>query len=334
MKWEARSVKFSASSRCSLARSRDHSYMHILNLLVFCDLVETSSFSLAAERNGITQSAVSQQIKSLEERFGVTFFERGKKNFSITPEGQVFFQSAGRMLEVYRSIEAELKAVRNEVGGRLRLSTVYSLGLHELPPIIKNYRQRFPQVEVVPQYRRAAEIYQEVADDRTDLGLVAFPKPRRGLIVEIFAEDKMVLICHGAHAFAARGRVALRELQHQSFISFEPDVPTRRAIDHLLTEHNVEVRQTMEFDNIETVKRAVEVESGIALVPFNSVRDEVRSGQLTAVEIADAELWRPMGLVLRRGRTVTPALREFIALLREFGGKKEPLHLQPLESED
>ena len=109
--------------------------MHVLNLKVFCDLVETGSFSTAASRNEITQSAVSQQIKTLEQRFGVIFFERGKKNFSITPEGSVFHAAALRILEIYRNIDADLLAVRNEVGGPLRLATVYSLGLHELPPL-------------------------------------------------------------------------------------------------------------------------------------------------------------------------------------------------------
>ncbi len=91
--------------------------MHFLNLKVFCDLVDTGSFSTAADRNDITQSAVSQQIQTLEQRFGMVFFERGKMNFSITPEGTVFHAAALRMLEIYRNIDAELHAVRNEVEG-------------------------------------------------------------------------------------------------------------------------------------------------------------------------------------------------------------------------
>ncbi|MGI8602912.1 MAG: LysR family transcriptional regulator [Verrucomicrobiales bacterium] len=293
--------------------------MHVLNLKVFCDLVESASFSLSAERNGITQSAVSQQIKGLEEKFGVTFFERGKKNFSITPEGLVFYQAAQRMLEIHGRIEAELRAVRNEVGGKLHLATVYSLGLHELPPLVKSYKARFPQVGLALQYRRAHEVYQAVADGRADLGLVAYPKPRRGLVVETFARDKMVLICAPSHVLASKPQVRLADLEGKSFIAFEPDLPTRKAVDQLFHDHGVTVQQTMEFDNIETVKRAVEIESGIAIVPRNSVREELAGGQLKAVELRDAEVWRPMGMVLKRGRMITPALREFMKLLRQFG---------------
>jgi len=294
--------------------------MHVLNLKVFCDLVETGSFSLAADRNEITQSAVSQQIKTLEQRFGVVFFERGKKNFSITPEGTVFHEAAVRMLEIYRNIDAELHAVRNEVGGPLRVATVYSLGLHELPPLLKNYRASFPQVDLTVSYRRNHTVYDEVLNDHADLGVVAYPRPRRGLVVDVFAQDRMVLISAPGHPLARKGGLRVKDLQGQSFISFEPDLPTRKAVDQLLREHEVEVEQAMELDNIETVKRAVEVESGVALVPSNSVVEEVASGQLRALTLTDAEMWRPMGTVIRRGRTITPALREFVASLRQLGG--------------
>ena len=298
--------------------------MHLLNLKVFCDLVETGSFSIAADRNDITQSAVSQQIKTLEQRFGVTFFERGKKNFSITPEGTVFHAAALRMLEIYRNIDAELHAVRNEVGGPLRVSTVYSLGLHELPPLLKDYRTRFPQVDLTVSYRRNHTVYDEVLSDQADLGVVAYPRPRRGLVVDIFAQDRMVLISAPSHPLARRDSLRVKDLQNQSFISFEPDLPTRKAVDQLLREHEVEVEQAMELDNIETVKRAVEVESGVSLVPSNSVAEEVASGQLRALILEDVDMWRPMGTVLRRGRTITPALREFVGALRQLGGKLSP----------
>jgi LysR family transcriptional regulator, transcriptional activator of the cysJI operon len=294
--------------------------MHFLNLKVFCDLVETGSFSTAADRNDITQSAVSQQIKTLEQRFGVVFFERGKKNFSITPEGTVFHAAALRMLEIYRNIDAELHAVRNEVGGPLRVATVYSLGLHELPPLLKGYRASFPQVDLTVSYRRNHTVYDEVLNDHADLGVVAYPRPRRGLVVEVFAQDRMVLISAPGHPLARKDSLRVKDLQGQSFISFEPDLPTRKAVDQLLREHEVEVEQAMELDNIETVKRAVEVESGVALVPSNSVAEEVASGQLRALPLEDANMWRPMGIVLLRGRTITPALREFVGALRQLGG--------------
>jgi LysR family transcriptional regulator, transcriptional activator of the cysJI operon len=297
--------------------------MHIVNLKVFCDLVETSSFSGSAERNGITQSAVSQQIKSLEESYQVTFFERGKKNFSITPEGLVFYAAAQKILAISNGIDGELRAVRNQIGGILRISTVYSIGLHELPPLVKRFRTQFPEVDVQVQYKKAAEVYTDVHDERTDIGLVAYPKARRGLAVETFAQDRMVFICPPGHRLASDGRTNIewRELNGLAFISFEPDLPTRKAVDQMLRDQHVTIRQTMELDNIETVKRAVAIETGVSIVPLNSVRAELTSGQLIAMEIGEAPIWRPMGLIQRRGRVITPALREFVDNLRTYGQK-------------
>jgi DNA-binding transcriptional LysR family regulator len=145
----------------------------------------------------------------------------------------------------------------------------------------------------------------------------------------------MVLISAPSHPLARRESVRVKDLQGQSFISFEPDLPTRKAVDQLLREHAVEVQQTMELDNIETVKRAVEVESGIALVPSNSVVEEVASGQLRAFPLSDAQMWRPMGTVLRRGRTITPALREFVSSLRLLGGgRKDTVNFIPTDATD
>ena len=107
----------------------------------------------------------------------------------------------------------------------------------------------------------------------------------------------------------------------EKFISFEPDLPTRKVIDRHLREHEVAVQQTMEFDNIETVKRAVEIENGISIVPQISVMNEVESGVLVAMEIEKPEMWRPLGILLKRNRPRSPAVKEFIGLLK--GGISE-----------
>ncbi|MCB1093153.1 MAG: LysR family transcriptional regulator, partial [Verrucomicrobiae bacterium] len=108
--------------------------MHIETFKVFCDLVETASFSEAARLNGVTQSAVSQQIKGIEDRYGVTLIERGRKNFAVTPEGEVFLQAAREMVDGYQGIEAKLRQMRDVVAGPLTVATVFSIGFHELPP--------------------------------------------------------------------------------------------------------------------------------------------------------------------------------------------------------
>jgi DNA-binding transcriptional LysR family regulator len=291
--------------------------MQLETFKVFCDLVETASFSKAAELNAITQSAVSQQIRALEEKFKVALIERGKKAFSVTAEGRAFLQASKEILRAYDSLSDRLQELQTTVAGELRIATVHSIGLHELPRNLKLFRNSYPAVEVTVEYLRSAEVYQRVADSDVDLGLVAFPTPHKGVTVESYWKDKLVLICAPNHHLAKRRSVSINALDNERFISFAFDQPTRKAIDRILKTNKVVIRRTMEFDNIETVKRAVEIEDGISIVPLTTIDEERRLGSLVSVEIECADMWRPIGLVQQRTRSQTAATRTFVAMLKK-----------------
>jgi len=290
--------------------------MHIDHFKVFCDLAETQSFSKAADLNGITQSAVSQRVRQMEEKFGATLVERGHRNFALTPEGIAMLEAAREVLAIYNDLGSRLQTIRNEVSGDLRVASIFSIGLHELPPLLKGFQARHPDVRVRVDFRRSQQVYLEVQSGEVDVGLVAYPAKRTGLAFEVFEEDDMVLIVHPNHPFAGAGSIPLNQLNGQRFISFEPDTPTRKVIDRYLRENGVTPVHVMEFDNVETVKRAVEVESGISIVPENTVRQEVETGQLAAVRLEGQRLTRPLGIVYQRNRPRFPALAEFIDALR------------------
>ena len=296
--------------------------MHIETFQVFCDLVETTSFSEAAARNGISQSAVSQQIRALEERFKVTLLERGRRNFSVTPEGEVFLKAAQSILEAYNSIEQDLGTMRDVVAGPLTIATVYSIGFHELPPYLETFRERFPEVDLQVHYRRSNQVYADVSENLADLGLVAYPQERKGVEIEPAWKDKLVVICPPNHPLAKRDAIDLKAIDGQRFISFEPDLPTRKAIDGMFTQAGIQVKEVVEFDNIETVKRGVLIENAISIVPSESVRSEVKSGTLAQITINGKFVWRPLGIVRRRTKAITPAMREMIQILKqkETGG--------------
>jgi LysR family transcriptional regulator, transcriptional activator of the cysJI operon len=291
--------------------------MQLETFKVFCDLVETASFSKAAELNEITQSAVSQQIRALEEKFQVALIERGKKNFSVTAEGRAFLQASKEILRAYDSLSDRLQELQTTVTGALRIATVHSIGLHELPRNLKLFRNSYPAVEVTVEYLHSAEVYQRVADSAVDLGLVAFPTRRKGVTVESYWKDKLVLICAPNHHLAQRRSVSINALDNERFISFAFDQPTRKAIDRIFKTNKVMIRRTMEFDNIETVKRAVEIEDGISIVPLATVDEERRLGSIVSVEIECADMWRPIGLVQKRTRCQTAATRAFVTMLKK-----------------
>ncbi len=289
--------------------------MYIDTFKVFSDLAETGSFSKAAALNDITQSAVSQQIRALELRYKVTLVERGRRSLELTPEGLVFLSASKEILNVYNHLGDRLHELRDVVAGELRLASIYSIGLHELPPVLKRYRQQHADVEVHVEYRRSTQVYAEVIAGEVDLGLVAYPTRRSGLQIDIFSQDDLVLICHPSHALAKRKSILLTHLNGEKLISFEPDVPTRKVIDRHLREHAVQIEHAMEFDNIETVKRAVEIESGVSIVPAHTVRQEVESGVLASVKIESPKMVRPLGVIARRGRPRSPAHKAFLAAL-------------------
>ena len=291
--------------------------MQIESLKVFCDLAETESFTKAAQINSVTQSAVSQTISALERQFRSLLIERSKKNFRLTPEGEVLYDYSKRILQSYDSLQSKLQEIENVISGDIRVATIYSIGLHVLPPYVKRFLKNYPTVNVHVEYSRHNEIYEDVLGNVVDLGLVAFPSRDPKLEVVLVRKDSLVLICHPQHPFAKQGSIKLKALKGQKFVSFERDIPTRKALDKILKDHGVSVEHVMEFDNIETVKRAVEIDSGVAIVPQETVAQDVTNQTLAVVRISDGDYVRPLAVIYKKSKVLSPAIKQFIALLKE-----------------
>lgn len=289
--------------------------MHIDGFKVFSDLCETGSFSRAAEASGITQSAVSQQVRNAEKQFGVALIDRENSHFALTPEGRVFLEACRDILARYESLGTSFRVARGELGGSLRIASVTSIALHNLPPLLKQFRKAHPGVEVTVDYRKADEIYDAVTDGRCDLGLVAYPKARPGLRAITCWQEKLVLIAPRGHRLCGRKPLSLTELKEERFVGLTKDIPTRQHLDKHLRKAGVKVKFVAELENIETVKAAVEAEQAVSIIPETSVRQEVRQGTLCSREIAADKMRRPMGAVTRRPIPQKASLLEFLSLL-------------------
>lgn len=289
--------------------------MNLDGFKVFCDLCDTGSFSRAAEASGITQSAVSQQIRSVERRFGVPLLERGRNGFTLTPEGRVYLDVSRDILARWDSLDSRFRLARGKLGGKLRVASVISIALHDLPPLLRRFRKEHPGVEVTVDYRKAEEIYFAVEDGRADLGLVAYPKARPGLRAMTCWQERLVLVMPSGHTLKGKKPVSLHQLDGERFVGLSPDIPTRQHLDKILREAGVKVSLVAEVENIETVKAAVEAEQAVSIIPETSVRQETRQGTLLTRPIDAERLWRPMGAVTRRPIPEKPALLEFLSLL-------------------
>jgi DNA-binding transcriptional LysR family regulator len=290
--------------------------MQIESLKIFCDLAESESFTKAAQINKITQSAVSQQISSLERTFKSLLIERSKKKFRLTREGQVLYDFSKQMIQTYDSLHSKLQEIKDIVSGTIRVATIYSIGLHDLPPYIKRFMKGHPTVNVHVEYRRANQVYEDVLSNIVDLGLVAYPIRDSKLETVALHKDPLVLICHPQHPFAKSKSIKLKALSGQKFIGFEPDIPTRKALDRILKDNGVEVQHVMEFDNIETVKRAVEIDAGVSIVPSGTVIQEVAKQTLAQVQLDDGGYFRPLAAIYKKNKVLSPAVKLFLSILK------------------
>lgn len=297
--------------------------MHIETLKVFCDLVEMHSFSLAAERNFVTQSAVSQQIRTLEKKFERRLLERirGRREIRLTPAGEVFYRECKNILLSYNQLNENMSSLVGRISGTVKVATVYSVGLHELPPKVREFMLKFPAAKIHLEYSRTTRVVRDVLKGVVELGIITFPEPRRGLEIVPMASDRLVLISNPDHEFARRKQIKVSELKGQDFVLFERDIPTRKATDRIMKSHGVSVNKVAEFDNIETIKRAVEVGFGLAIVPQPSVVDEEKNGQLSIAKLREKEWRRPVGLVYRSDRELSLAAKKFVKLLRRPDAK-------------
>jgi DNA-binding transcriptional LysR family regulator len=290
--------------------------MQFESLKVFCDLAETESFTKTAQINSVSQSAVSQTISALERNFKSLLIERSKKNFRLTTEGEVLYHYSKEILQTYDAIHSRMQEIKHVISGDIRVATVYSIGLYDLPPYVKHFMQSHPDVNIHVEYRRSNQVYEGVLGNIVDLGLVAYPAPDPKLEIVPLRKDRLVLACHPDHALAKLKSVRLKALNGQKVISFEPDMPTRKALDKMLKGQGVTVEHVMEFDNIETVKRAVELDCGVAIVPETNIRQEVTKQTLASVPL-EGNHFRPLAAIHRKNKVLSPAIKHFIALLKK-----------------
>ncbi|MHC4716072.1 MAG: LysR family transcriptional regulator [Planctomycetota bacterium] len=291
--------------------------MNLDVLKTFCDLVDSGSFSKAAEINLISQSAVSQQVAKLERGLKTQLISRGRGLVAPTEAGKAFYRGARDILRRYESLVGEVRSAADMIRGVLRVGTIYSVGMYCLDPYVKRFMQAYPEVTLRVEYMRAHGIYNAVANAEMALGVVAYPERQRSIQIISFITEQLVAVFGPDHRLARRRTIDARELDGEDFVAFERDIPTRRNIDRRLKAERVQVEVTMEFDNNETLKRAVEIGAGVSILPRSVIEREVAAGTLAFAEFRDARKWvRPLGILRTRGRAPTPAESMFLAMLK------------------
>ena len=300
--------------------------MQLESLKIFCDVVRWASFSRGARENGISQSSASQVVHQLEVRLGVKLIDRSKRPLVPTAHGKVYYDGCKDLVGRYLEVENRVKALEDErnLAGTIRVASIYSVGLHHMSRYVEQFHQAYPDAEVRIEYLHPTRVIESVIGGDAELGLVSFPRKWPELTVIPWREEEMVLAVHPSHRFATLEEVAPEQLDGETFVGFEAGLPIRRAVDRFLRKHGVHVRVSLEFDNIETIKRAVEVPSGVAILPSPTLAGEVRSGTLRCVRFKDRRPTRPLAIIHRRSEQLGLAASRFLELLTLAEGSPAP----------
>jgi DNA-binding transcriptional LysR family regulator len=292
--------------------------MNLETLSLYCDVIRSGSFSLGAAAHRISQSAASQAVRQLEDELGAQLIDRTKRPFMVTPEGKKFFEACLGLLDGFEKAKAEISQQKTTVGGEVRVAVIYSVGLQDMGFYTQQFTTRFPQAKVRLAYLHPDAVVNAVINDEADLGILSFPSPHRSLNTIPWHDEPMVFVCHRTHPLAKKRTVSAKDLQNQKFVAFEKNLPIRKAIDKALRQRGAKVEPTMEFDNIETIKQAIAINSGVSILPKPSVTHEIENGLLAAVPLDMTELVRPIGIIHRRQKLLTPTAAKFLEFLQDI----------------
>jgi DNA-binding transcriptional LysR family regulator len=291
--------------------------MNIETIRIFCDVVQHQSFSRGAAANDVSQSAATQSVHRMEKHFGVQLVDRTKRPFVLTPEGQACYEGFREVLELYDAVEARVRSLRMEITGVVRLAAIYSVGLHDMSRCMQEFMRRYPKAKVRLEYQHPSRVYEAVLNSEVDLGIISYPTPTPELSVVPLRSERMVVVCNPSHPLAKHEAVTAEHLDGEDFVGFDRDLSIRKEVDRFLRQRSVNIHVVMEFDNIETIKQAVQIGAGVSILPEPTVRREAEAGTLAAIRLIAPELKRPIGIIHRSRKLFTPTAGKLIELLRE-----------------
>ena len=289
--------------------------MSFADLKLFREIASTGSMSKGAAHCGVSQSAASQHVQEVERRLGVLLFDRTKRPLELTPAGRIYADFCRDTLRREDEFRLQLEGMKHEVVGTVRVASIYSIGLSEMSRLNQEFAERYPLAHLEVEYMRPERIYEAVRADTADLGLVSYPESSREIEAILWRREEMQVAASPSHALAQQPEVNPADLDGIPFIAFDEDLSIRRELDRFLRTQGVAVNVVMHFDNIQTIKEAVALGSGVSILPARTMQSEIDQGRLVAIRLNAPELSRPVGIVRRRRKQFHRAAEEFVALL-------------------
>lgn len=293
---------------------------------LFRDVALARSLSRAAAINGISQSAATQHIQELEKRLGAQLLDRSTRPLGLTHAGKLYADLCRDVLRREEDFIVALDEIKAAAEGTVRVASIYSIGLSEMARLRDEFAVACPSAQLHIEYLRPDKVYEAVLQDQADLGLISYPEHRRELTVIPWREERMTVAVYPGHPLADREMLMPKDLDGQDFIAFDDEVIIRRELDRFFRDNGIDISVVMQFDNIQSIKEAVVLGSGLSILPERTMEAEVEQGRLVSIPLHAPELARPTGVVHRRKKKLTRACREFLAIV--LNSKALPAELE------
>lgn len=274
--------------------------MDFAELRVFLTVAAERSFSRAAAKLHRTQPAVSQAVRRLEEEIGERLFDRSSKDGTLTEAGRVLRDYAERLQRLSEEAEMSVRELRDLQRGRVLIGA-NEAAVHILLPLIEKFRERHARIFVDVRRVPARQVGVEVAQGSLDFGIVTFDPADRRVESVTIGDDELVLLVHPSHPFAKRRMVSMAEFAHEAVIAHNDPSPAREQVLRQSELRHEPINIQIALPSLEGIKRAVEMQMGVALLPRRCALAEIARGQLAAVRVPDLRLPRQVRLVYRRG---------------------------------
>lgn len=289
--------------------------MNINQLETMIALSKTMSFRKTGEMLNLTQPAVSAQIKNLEDEFKCLLYDRNQP-MSLTDNGSVFLEYAYQIVRTIEELKQRLADMEHSPQGHIVLGTTTSIAIQILPRVLSYFQDQFPSIKTTIHSMPTSQIITSVENGQVDLGIAYLFDKVPALETSVLYYDTFELVVSPRHPLANNNRVDLEQLRHIPFIMLSPDTAGRRFADQVFNQHRINPPIVMELSSSEEVKRMVELNLGAAIIANMSIANELKSGTLQKIKVAELEISHPIGVFYKSGRYLSSAMQQFLSDLK------------------
>ena len=291
--------------------------MTLEQIKLFKDIAHARSVSRGAKANGISQSAASQHLQELERLLEVELLDRSTRPLGLTDAGRLYFDFCRDVLRRQQELEDALNRLKGLAEGTVRVAAIYSVGILDMSRLEQELSRRMPEAELAVEYLRPEKVHDAVLADQADLGMVSYPVANKEITAIPWREERMMVAVAPSHPLASKKLLTISELRGLDFVAFDDELRVGREVERYLRKSGVQVNVVMHFDNIQTMKEAVALGTGISILPVRVLRSDIEQGRLVAVPIKGCTLGRPLGIIHLRRKKFNRATQSFLELLQE-----------------